>query len=144
MTTTPTDVLRKRIEPLFPFWYTLGMALDRVDGPGHAVLSLPMREALETRRAGVMHGGAIAALIDTAAAAALLTLREEDDTTWAGIATLDMNVSYLNAATTDMTAEARVLRSSRTLAFMQVDVRDTDGRLSAVSRATYIVVRKDG
>jgi uncharacterized protein (TIGR00369 family) len=136
------DALRKRVEPLFPFWHTLGLALDRVDAPGHAVLSLPMREELVTRRPGVMHGGAIASLIDTAAGAAVVTLRDEGDETWAGIATLDMNVSYLNAAMTDVSAEARVLRSSRTIVFVAVDVHDAAGAHVATGRVTYTVVRK--
>ncbi|MEX2447009.1 MAG: PaaI family thioesterase [Dehalococcoidia bacterium] len=134
--------LRKRVEPTFPFWDMLHLALERVDEPGHAVLSMPMRDQLVTRRAGVMHGGAIASLIDAAAGAALVTLRDEDDETWQGIATLDMNVSYLNAALGDVIAEAKVLRASSTIVFLTVDVLDTDGKHIATGRTTYTILRK--
>jgi len=89
-----------------------------------------------------MHGGAIASLIDSAAGAAVLTLHEDDDPTWAGIATLDMNVSYLNPAMTEVVAEATVLRASRTLVFVTVDVRDREGTLLAAGRCTYAIARK--
>lgn len=100
-----------------------------------------MRSALGTRRADVMHGGAVASLIDAAAGAAVLTLREEGDGTWTGQATLDMNVTFLNAATTDIVAEATVLRHTRSLAFVAIDVRDDQGALAAVGRATYSIMR---
>jgi len=135
--------LRARIDPgAVAFWWTLGVTIERVDAPGHVVLTLPWRKELETRRPGVMHGGAIASLIDSAAGAAVLTLRDEHDRTWAGIATLDMNVSYLNPAMTEAIAEATVLRASRTLVFVQVDVRDREGTPIAAGRCTYSIARK--
>ena len=140
----PTEeTLRARLDPgAVAFWGTLGITIDGVDRPGHVTLALPWRKALETRRAGVMHGGAIASLIDTAAGGAVLTLREEDDATWAGIATLDLNVSYLNAAMAEIVAEATVLRASRTIVFVGVDVRDRAGAPIAAGRVTYMIARK--
>ncbi len=143
MTTPSEEVLRARLEPsAVAFWGTLGITTDTVDRVGHVILALPWRKDLETRRPGVMHGGAVASLIDTAAGAAVLTLREDDDTTWAGIATLDLNVSYLNPVMTEAVAEATVLRSSRTVVFVGVDVRDREGTLLAVGRCTYAIARK--
>ena len=86
--------------------------------------------------------GAIGSLIDAAAGAATATLRREDDETWSGQATTDLNVTFLNAATSDVTAEGRVLRSGRSVAFVQVDVRDTEGKAIAVGRATYMIIRR--
>ena len=141
--TTNLDALRARIDDgSVAYWTTLGIVVDRVDAAGHVTLSLPMRPELGTRRADVMHGGAIASLIDAAAGAAVFTLRENGDDTWTGQATLDMNVTFLNAATTAVVAEANVLRHSRSLAFVAVDVRDRDGALLAVGRATYSIIRQ--
>ena len=61
-------------------------------------------------------------------------LIEAGDETYRGQATLDLNVTFLNAATTDVHADAQVLRSSRTLVFTSVDVRDAAGTLVAVER----------
>ena len=64
------------------------------------------------------------------------------DEDYAGQATLDLNVTFLNAATGDVVAEARILRSSRALVFTQVDVRLEDGTLVATGRATFSIIRK--
>ena len=124
------------------YWQTLGITVEVAHEPGHVTLRLAMRRELGTRRGEVMHGGAIGSLIDAAAGAATATLRREDDETWTGQATTDLNVTFLNAATSDVTAEGRVLRSGRSVAFVQVDVRDVEGRAIAVGRATYMIIRR--
>ena len=135
--------LRARIDDgSVVYWATLGIAVEAVHDAGHVTLSLPMRSDLGTRRADVMHGGAIASLIDAAAGAALLTSIEQGDESYRGQATLDLNVTYLNAATTDVQAEGRILRASRALAFTSVEVRDAAGTLVAVGRATYSIIRR--
>ena len=124
------------------YWQTLGITVEAAHEPGHVTLRLAMRPELGTRRADVMHGGAIGSLVDAAAGAATATLRREDDETWTGQATTDLNVTFLNAATSDLTAEGRVLRSGRSVAFVQVDVRDAEGKAIAVGRATYMIIRR--
>lgn len=127
--------------PGVAYWTTLGIQVERVATPGEATLRLPMRDALVTRRPGVMHGGAVASLIDAAAGASVMS-RFADEPDFAGTATLDMNVTYLAPATSDALATGRILRSSRTLAFIQVDVHDESGAHLATGRATYMLVRK--
>ena len=123
------------------YWQTLGISVESAE-VGLVRLRLPMSPALGTRRAEVMHGGAIASLIDAAAGASTATLRREDDETWTGQATLDLNATFLAAATSDVIAEGKVLRSSRAFSFVSVDVRDEDGTLVATGRATYTIIRK--
>ena len=127
-----------------PYWRMLGIEVESAEEPGHVSLRLPMRPELGTRRAEVMHGGVIASLIDAAAGAVTATLRREGDETWGGQATTDINVTFLNAAATDVTATGHVLRSGRTIAFVQVDVADAAGRPIAVGRATYAIIRRQG
>lgn len=141
--TSEFDGLLARVDPDgVAYWATLGIVVDAIPEAGRVTLSLPMRPALGTRRAEVMHGGAVASLIDAAAGAALLSTIEETDDTYRGQATLDLNVTYLNAATTELRADARILRISRTLAFTSIDVRDADGALVAVGRTTYSIIRR--
>ena len=123
------------------YWQTLGITVESAE-VGVVHLRLPMSPALGTRRPEVMHGGAIASLIDAAAGASTATLRREDDATWTGQATLDLNATFLAAATSDVIAEGTVLRSSRALSFVSVDVRDEEGTLVATGRATYTIIRK--
>lgn len=123
------------------YWRTLGISVVDV-APGQVRLRLEMRPELGTRRAEVMHGGAIASLIDAAAGAATATTRREDDDSWAGQATTDLNVTFVSAATGPVVASARVLRSGRALVFVAVEVRDDSDTLIAVGRATYTIVRR--
>ena len=123
------------------YWTHLGIEVESAER-GHVELGLEMRDELGTRLPGIMHGGAVASLIDSAAGAATSTLREPDDETWGGQATTDVNATFLAAATGRIVAEARVLRSSRSFSFVQVDVRAEDGTLVAVGRATYTIIRR--
>ncbi|MDE2696703.1 MAG: PaaI family thioesterase [Chloroflexota bacterium] len=140
---TPTqDQLLARIAPdEVAFWRTLGIEVVGAE-EGMARLRIPARRELETRRPDTLHGGVLASLIDAAGSAALLTTRAEDDETWAGFASTDLNVSYLAAATSDVTAEARVLRGGRTVVYTTVEVTDAAGRTVAVGRVTYMIVRR--
>jgi uncharacterized protein (TIGR00369 family) len=123
------------------YWTHLGIQVESAER-GHVRLSLEMRDELGTRLPGIMHGGAIGSLIDSAAGAATSTLREADDETWGGQATTDMNATFLAAATGRVVAEATVLRSSRSFSFVQVEVRAEDESPVAVGRATYTIIRK--
>ena len=136
------EQLLARIAPdEVPFWGTLG--IEVIDaGAGFASLRLPARVELETRRAGTLHGGVLASLIDAAGSAALLTTRAEDDATWAGFASTDLNVSYLAAAQSDIVAEAHVLRAGRTVAYTTVEVTDDQGVVVVVGRVTYVIARR--
>ncbi|MDP6607404.1 MAG: PaaI family thioesterase [Dehalococcoidia bacterium] len=123
------------------YWNTLGITVESAEY-GHVRLHLAMRPDLGTRRREVMHGGAIASLIDAAAGASTATLQREGDESWAGQATTDLNATFLAAATTDVIADGRVLRSGRAFSFVSVEVHDEDGALVAVGRATYTIIRR--
>ena len=123
------------------FWRTLGVEVVEAD-EGMARLRIPARPELETRRPDTLHGGVLASLIDAAGSAALLTTRSEDDETWGGFASTDLNVSYLAAATSDVVAEARVLRGGRRVVYTTVEVTDAAGTVVAVGRVTYMIARR--
>jgi uncharacterized protein (TIGR00369 family) len=124
-----------------PFWRHLGIRLAGAE-VGRATVAMPIRPEFGTvGRPDVIHGGAIATLIDAAAGSAVRASRSADEPPWRGIATTDMNISYLDAATSDLTAEGRVLRSGRTIAWVDVEVRDAENTLVAVGRVTVAVRR---
>lgn len=124
-----------------PFWDHVGIAADEETAEvGHVRLLMPMRPELGTRFPDVMHGGAISTLIDAAAATCSSTLQRAGDE-WSGLVTTDLNVSYLNAARSDVVAEAYAVRSGRTIAFIQVDVHDAAGTHVASGRVTYLILR---
>jgi len=86
---------------------------------------------------GLMHGGAVASLIDTAAAFAVVTQLEPNER----VTTSDLTIHYLRPITAGrLTATARIIRSGRRLFVLSVDVANGD-RLSATAVTTYIRLR---
>jgi uncharacterized protein (TIGR00369 family) len=121
-------------------WQTLGIFVERAE-VGRVRLRMPMGPQLGTYSEGIMHGGAVASLIDAASASATRTLQTADEPLWRNLATTDINVSYLEPARTEVVAEGRVLRAGRRTSFVQVDVHDADDRLVAVGRVTLAIRR---
>jgi uncharacterized protein (TIGR00369 family) len=111
----------------------LGIEIDSVE-EGRAVLSVEVRQELKQLQ-GVMHGGAIASLIDTAVAFAIVGASEPE----ARFTTVEMKVNYLSAIREGrVTAEARLIRDGRRIVVAECDVFDNKGRLAAKGLLTYI------
>lgn len=116
----------------------LGMELDEIE-PGHARLSVEVRQEL-LQLQGVMHGGAIASLIDTAVAFAIIGVSEPNDR----FTTVEMKVNYLSAIRGGrVTADARLIRDGRRIIVADCDVFDEKGRLAAKGLLTYIRLNKE-
>jgi len=97
------------------------------------VIKMPMRPEFE-RRAGTgqYHGGAIAALIDIAGDYALVMK------VGGGVPTINFRVDFLRPGTnTSLTATATTRRLGRSVAVVDIDVHDDQGKLCAVGRGTY-------
>lgn len=126
--------LMRQFLPSSPFVGHLGVRLEAIEA-GRAVVSLPFAASLATI-GNVVHGGAIASLIDIAAMVAA----------WSGAdipeklrgATVALSVTYLAAAQgEDLEAEARVLRRGHSLVYCDVDVRTRAGEPAARGLVTY-------
>ncbi|MBL6600035.1 MAG: PaaI family thioesterase [Alphaproteobacteria bacterium] len=97
------------------------------------VMKMPLRPEFE-RRAGTgqFHGGPIAALIDTAGDYAVVLK------SGGGVPTINFRVDYLRpASNTSLTATAIARRIGRTVAVVDIDVHDDNGKLCAIGRGTY-------
>ncbi len=117
-----------------PFAHFLGLELGELTR-GRVSIHLQVRAELMNQR--VVHGGAIASLIDTAAAFAVLTRIEVDEK----VTTTDLTIHYLRPITSGrMTAIAGVVRGGRRLFVLSVDVLDDQDRLVATAVTTYIKV----
>jgi uncharacterized protein (TIGR00369 family) len=118
--------------PSSPFVRLLGIELVEV-GTDRAVVRLPFREDLVTI-ADVVHGGALASLIDMAAVSAAWA-DDAQPTSMEG-ATVSLDVSYVAAARgKDLTAVGVVSKRGRTLVFVDVRVTEPDERLVATGSA---------
>ncbi|MFD7710597.1 PaaI family thioesterase [Streptomyces sp. NPDC059785] len=111
-----------------PVAKSMGMTLVAAEADS-VVLALPFADHLTTTP-GTLHGGVVAALVDTAGAAASASgLTAGDEAT--GGATSNLSVTYLAPARTGLRATATVVHRARSSTHTQVAVRDADGRLVA-------------
>jgi uncharacterized protein (TIGR00369 family) len=116
-----------------PFAKLLGIELDDISS-GTATLGLKIREEL-TQNHGVVHGGAIASLIDTATAFAIISLLAPRER----VTTVDLTISYVRPLTDGrITAVAKVLRAGRRLFVVSAEVFDKEGKLATTALSTYI------
>ena len=100
---------------------------------GAATFALEMREEL-TRMGGILHGGALVSLMDTAAAFAVHTLLGPGGRT----VTVDLTVHFLRPATAGrVESRAKVLRQGRRVVILNVEAADASGALIATATMTY-------
>jgi len=104
----------------------LGVQVESLD-PGHLVMRVPYDDKLTNPaipgredEGRTVHGGVAAALMDTAGGLAVRSTLSGPLST--GVATIDLNVSYLRPATGDLVATADVVRSGRTIGVAEMTV----------------------
>ena len=121
-----------------PYARFLGLELGEV-GPGEVSIHLDVRDELKQNQ-GVVHGGVIASLIDTASAFAVLTQIEIDES----VTTTDLTIHYLRPITIGrMTATARIIRGGRRLFVLTVDLHSATNALVATAVTTYIKIDRN-
>jgi acyl-CoA thioesterase len=136
-----TEAERRRIKKALetvPFAKLLGIKLESVE-PGLAVLSMPVREEFKQNH-GVVHGGAIASLIDSAMAFAIIPLLAANERT----TTVDLTIHYMRPLTQGSTrATARVVRAGRKVITVSAELFDDQGKLAATALSTYLRLGSD-
>lgn len=116
-----------------PFAKLLGIEIESVE-PGHAVLSMPIRDELKQNH-GVAHGGSIAAVIDSAMAIAIMPLLAENERT----TTVDLTIHYLRPLTQGTArASARVVRAGKRVITVSAELFDDHEKLAATAISTYL------
>ena len=114
--------------PNSPLVGHLGIELSEIE-LDRAVLRMPFRPELATMD-DIVHGGAIASLIDTAGMAA--TWSDDSEPESLAGSTVTLNVNYVSAARgQDLTATASVVKRGRNMVFSEVRVTEPDGRVVA-------------
>ncbi|MFN8557006.1 MAG: PaaI family thioesterase [Dehalococcoidia bacterium] len=125
---------RQRFRRSSPMTAWLGVELV-AQADGYARLWMPVRPEVAGGVAGAVHGGIVSALVDIAALSAMQTVFGADEE---AAGTAELGISYLRPALgASVTVEARVLKKGRTLAVIDVDVKNPDGRLAAKARVSY-------
>jgi uncharacterized protein (TIGR00369 family) len=133
----PARVARARAAfAAVPYAKLIGLELGEIS-PGAVSIHLEVRNDLKQNQ-GVIHGGAVASLIDTAAAFAVLTQLDQNER----VSTTDLTIHYLRPASSGrLTAEARIVRGGRRLFVLSVEVRNDQQILVATAVTSYIKIQ---
>ena len=119
-----------------PHAHALGMTLTEI-GNGHATITMPYDERLVgDPETGVIHGGAVSALLDTCGGAAVMV----HDSLPIGTATLDLRIDYMRPAEVgrDIIAEAECYHMTRTVAFTRAwAYHETKDRVIATASGSF-------
>jgi len=129
---------RKRLREALgtvPYAKLLGFELESVES-GTATLCLDIRDEL-TQNQGIVHGGAIASLIDTATAFAILSLLPPKEK----VTTVDLSISFLRPVGRGrIRAVGKVVRAGRRLLVVSAEVFDENATLVSTALSTYIKI----
>jgi len=111
-----------------------GFELEAAE-PGRAVVAMRVRHH-HRQVHGVVHGGILAALADTAGALSIYMALPRGTP----MATIEMKINFLEPVDDGtVVAEGRMLRRGRNFAVAECDVRDAKGQLVAKSLLTYAI-----
>ncbi len=118
-----------------PMYRLIGMEVVEA-GPGYSRFRLPFRKEL-TQPMGVMHGGALAAVADSAVAIALWGLVGLDKI----FTTIEMKINYIApVGDGEVIAEGTIVHCGRRTAIGDVTLKDHNGKLVGKCLATYMIL----
>ena len=112
----------------------LGMKFVSIE-PGKAVLSMPIKEDIHTNIHKTVHGGAFAALIDTAMGSACFSMRRK-------VVTTDLSLSFIRNVPSgeEVIAKASVIHAGRSTMVVDGELYDERGKLVMKGKGTFCVL----
>ncbi len=119
-----------------PLYIHLGFILDALDD-GRSQVRLLFQPHLGNSR-GEVHGGTVAAIIDAAMSQAVRSLVDME----MGVATMNMNLSYLAPAKGEIICRGTVIKRGRSIMFTEAEVIGEDGETACRASASYRILPK--
>jgi acyl-CoA thioesterase len=116
-----------------PFWKLLGLELIDVER-GWAKMLLPFSEKL-TNALGISHGGALFSLADSAGSIAAVSIATKGEF----VTTIEMKINYIKPFIRgDAAAEAKIVHCVKSLAFVDVNIKDDEGNIIAKCAGNFL------
>ncbi|MFI0396175.1 PaaI family thioesterase [Paracoccus jiaweipingae] len=133
-----TETIARQFIEAIPHARALGLTIRQI-GDGRAEIEMPYHPNLVgDPRSGVVHGGAVSALMDTCCGAAVMGHPRVMSAT----ATIDLRIDYMRAATPGhrILAQAECYHVTRSVAFVRATALDEDeSRPVATATGTFTV-----
>src|SRR4030043_911295 len=121
-----------------PFYQLLGMKVSEIQD-GKCRIEMPFRKKL-THPYGIVTGGAIASLADSAVAMALISLVKPTDR----ITTIEFKINFFNPVSQGkLMAKAKIIYRGAKTAAGDVEVSNNHGKLIAKVIATYNIQSRE-
>ena len=118
-----------------PFVSHLGFELVEMEG-GHSQLRfVPRPEHLNSF--GVAHGGAIMTLLDVTLATAARSVE-----LGIGVVTIEMKTTFMQPCKGVLTGKGTLMHRTRSMAFTQGTIHDSEGKVCAHATATFKYVKR--
>ncbi len=119
-----------------PFYRHMGMTA-KIPGEGTSRLELPAAEITHNLY-GTVHGGVLAALIDSACGVALGTVMAQGET----IVTVDLRINFIAPVKQGvLIAEGKVIHKGRNTGVAEATIRSEEGQLVAKGMTTHFIQR---
>jgi len=134
------SVIARHFIEAIPHAKALGLKLTDISN-GKAVIAMPYDEKLiGDPKTGVIHGGAVSAVMDTCCGAAVMSHSDAPG----GTATIDLRIDYMRAATPGQTivATATCFHVTRNVAFVRAVAVDDDADNPVATAAGSFTVEK--
>lgn len=122
--------MKTELPEIAPFAAWLGLETESAAN-GRATLRMAPQAQMLNRR-GVMHGGVLATMLDSAMARASRTV---DGVKELG-GTMDLHVQFMRPAQGDLRVQAWVVHAANTMAFCRAEILNADDELVAAGTAS--------
>jgi uncharacterized protein (TIGR00369 family) len=118
-----------------PFVELLGFEMVRFED-GQSELRYQTRPE-HTNSFDVAHGGALMTLLDVSMATAARSVQKD-----MGVVTIEMKISFMQAARGLLTAKGRLMHRTKSMAFTESTVYDGEGRACCSAMGTFKYVKR--
>lgn len=132
------ETIARQFIAAIPHAKALGMEFTSID-QGRAEMRMPYDERfIGDPKTGVIHGGAVSALLDTTCGAAVMSHPKAPG----GTATIDLRIDYMRAATPGQAIRTRAhcYRITKTVAFVRAEALDDDDDLPVATASGAFTV----
>lgn len=136
-----SKTIAKQFIKAVPHATELGMTITQI-GDGEAEITMPYdKRFVGDPQTGVIHGGAVSALIDTCCGAAVMSHPKSPSVT----ATINLRIDYMRAATPGqaVTAKATCYHVTRSVAFVRATAVDDDTQNPVATAAGAFTVAEE-